>query len=449
MRRYAQTTQPDRARDAPQARFMPFAAGAVGIGLLLFAYYARTWRSFTGFTTAIDTCTEPFCDFVSFYYPMGEAIFRTGLPIRGFVYSPFIAILLAAFPPLGPTISLVLWGILQVLFVTFLLLLFRQLLPARLPVQLLFIALALSSFPLLHNLNWGQVGIITVVALLGMLVLYERGHRVAAAVLFAFAVSFKFYPLIFLALFIARRDTRFLLFAAAACGVFLFVIPGILLGVGDTLRFYGALFNAYRAFGWVVTNYNSQHFPHVALRLAMAMGHDAQTFLPLLSWIAYGVAAANIGLLFLVQRARLPFANLWSLQLLFLTIPFVLKTSWPVDLVFLSFAQAFLAWHLLEGHGAAQRSDIAEIHSDKGAWRKRTPPPRTVVALFLLLLSLFISNIVFFNLIDDRLKYGFCGFLFWADLLLLIASYVELLPPVLRWIRTPPTSATADNQVVM
>ena len=58
------------------------------------------------------------------------------------------------------------------------LLLFRRLVPAGLPIQLLFVALALSSFPLLHNLTWGQVGILTAVIILGMLVFLEHDQRI-------------------------------------------------------------------------------------------------------------------------------------------------------------------------------------------------------------------------------------------------------------------------------
>jgi hypothetical protein len=79
-----------------------------GTALILVVYHALTWRSFVN---SIDAFKELFCDFVIYYYPMGEAIFRTGLPIDGFLYSPFIAILLAIFPPLGLTASLVLWGV--------------------------------------------------------------------------------------------------------------------------------------------------------------------------------------------------------------------------------------------------------------------------------------------------------------------------------------------------
>lgn len=405
------------ARASFGLHIMPFAAGTFLITLLLFAYYISTWQSFANFRAAIDTCAQPFCDFAKFYYPMGEAVFHTKMPLNGFVYSPFIAVLMAVFPPFGFHMALALWGILLAISIIFYLLLFRWLVPAGLPIQLLFVGLALSSFPLLHALTWGQVSLFTTTAILGALFFYERGQRAAAAVLLAFGLGFKFFPIIFLVPFVFCRDIRFQLYMAAACAMFLFVIPSILLGVGDSLNFYRGLFDAYRNFDWVITNYNSQYFPHVFIRLAKALGMDASTHLPLLRWIAYGVAAINMGLVYLIQRAQLPHANLWSFHIIFLTIPFVLMTSWPVDLIYISFAQGLLAWRLLKERNSSART----------FWQN--------AVLMLLFASIFISNIFFFNLIADHIRYGYIGFIFWANLLLLVISYVELLPLALRKIR--------------
>jgi hypothetical protein len=138
-----------------------------------------------------------------------------------------------------------------------------------------------------------------------------------------------------------------------------------------------------------------------------------------------------MGLIVLVQRARLRHADLWSFQLVFLTIPFVLKTSWAHDFVFLSFTQALLAWQLLEGKKSAPGTLTAGQPPHASA-RVRA---RAAVTLLLLLPSIVLSNIVFFNLLGDFTRYGFYGFLFWANLLLLVAVYVQLLPPALRRVR--------------
>ncbi len=388
--------------------------------LLGLVYYLLTWR---GFKAIIGFCPHEFCDFIEYYYPMGEAVLRTGFPVEGFLYSPFMAILLAVFPPLGLSPSLVIWGILQAIFVILYLFLFRRLVPAKLPIQLLFVTLALFSYPIALNFLGGQVSVFMLVAILGMLVVKDRGHPAVVAGLLAFAVSFKFYPIIFLAPFVVGRDMRLLLYATAACVTFLLVIPGVFLGFSGTLGFYGALFDAFRDSGWVAANPHSNFLPHVVVRLADAMGYDAQNHRSLLYVIAYSIAASNMGLLFMVQRARLSHANLWSFQIVFLTIPFVFKTSWPHDLVFLSFTQALLAWRFLGDRNQAS------------SWWERITPTRMVMALCLLLPSIVFSNIVFFNLLGDFTGYGYYAFLFWANLLCLIAIYVEFLPLALRRFR--------------
>jgi hypothetical protein len=224
-----------------RSRFIWFALGSLGIALLVLAYLAYTWRTPSALQSAIDTCTQPFCDFTTFYYPMGKAVFGSGAPVEGFMYSPFIAVLLALFSTLATNAAIALWGLLQAGCVVLYLLLFRWLVPAGLRFQLLFVLLTLTSFPLWHNLSWGQVGVLTTVAVLGMLALLARGRRLSAAALLGFAASFKFFPLIFLAPFAFRRDFRFLLLAALACAAFFIVLPGVLLGPGDTLTFYRGL----------------------------------------------------------------------------------------------------------------------------------------------------------------------------------------------------------------
>ena len=405
-----------------------FVAGTTGIALLIFVYLAFTWRNFAGLTSAINAFTELFSDFVIYYYPMGEAIFQTEFPISGFLYSPFIALLLSIFPLLGYSVSLVLWGILQVLSIWIYLFLFRRLVPAGIKIQLLFVFLSLSSYPLLLNLLGGQVSVFMTLALLGLLAFNERSRSTAGAGMLAFAASFKFYPIVFLVPFAARRNVRFLLSATAACGVFLFVIPGILLGFGDTVRFYGGLLDSFRDSGWVNTNPHSQFFPHLILRLADAWGQGSQGIHWLLNGISIGVATVNIGLIFLIQRARLRYADLWSFQILFMTLPFILKTSWPHDFVFLSFTQALMLWRLLEEKKPTFRTDTAQ----KSLQTDSVPQKGKTVSLSLILPSIVISNIVFFNVFGDFASYGFFGFLFWANLLLLIATYIQFLPPALR-----------------
>ncbi len=440
------TTSVDRSKPSG-AGVLPFAAGAAAIATLLLCYYKLTWDNLTRFNLAIDVWADPFPDFTRYYYPMGEAIFRTGTPIEGFVYSPFVAILLAAFTPLGLSTATVVWVALQVLAIILYILLIRRLIPARLPLQLLFVALVLSSFPLLHNFKFGQVPVFMTVALLGMLICYERGWLAAAAVLFAFAVSFKWYPLIFLALFAARRDVRFLLRAAGAGVLLLIVVPVLFLGFEQTYRFYDALRLAYGGFDWVLSSYNSQYFPNVIVRLAWTLGgHPLSRIswvsLPQLAWlrvIAWAVVIANVVLVYRIQRIGIAHANLWSAVVLFLTVPFLLGTSWPVDLVPMSFAQAFVVWAILNREAAFGPAGFVSTRSS----------PLSIAQLaasgLMVLSSIVLSSIVLFNYIGDYTLYGTFGFVFWADVLLLLSTYLLLLPRILRRGLTPELEPTANE----
>ena len=416
------------------AGVLPFAAGASGIAVLLLCHYKLTWDNLTRFNLAIDVWADPFPGFTRYYYPMGEAVFRLGTPIDGFVYSPFVAILLAAFSPLGLSTATALWVGLQVLVIVLHLILIRRLVRARLPLQLFFVMLVLSSFPMLHNFKFGQVPLFMTVALLGMLIFYERGWLAGAAVLFAFAVSFKWYPLIFLLLFAARRDIRFLLRAAGAGALLLIVVPVVFLGFEQTYRFYDALRLAYGGFDWVLGSYNSQYFPNVIVRLAWTLeGHPLSRIswvpLPHLPWlraIAWAVTIANMVLVYRVQHVGIALANRWSAVVLFLTVPFVLGTSWPVDLVPMPFAQAFLVWAILNEKEAFPPGD------SESERRTRLPTVRLAVSGLLVLSSIVLSNIVLFNYIGNYTTYGTLGLVFWADVLLLLAAYVLLLPRVRR-----------------
>lgn len=393
----------------------------------LFLYYALTWPHFVA---TVGMCRQLFCDFVDYYFPMGESIFDTARPVTGFLYSPVIAIVLALFRPLELDAALVVWGILQALGVITCLLLFRRLVPAGVRVWLLFAVLQLSFFPLAFNFLTGQVSVFIMAATLGALLLYDRGHRIGAAILLAFAVSFKFYPLLFLAPAIARRDIRFVVWTVLACATFLFVVPALLLSADGAWGFYEALLHAFRDTDWVVASAHSHYAPHVVLRLAEVVGIDAHGHLAVMRWVALAVAAINMGLAYWIQRARLRLATVWSFQLVFLSIPFVLKSSWPHDFIFLPVAQGLLAWWLIDGDRVVLGTNTSSARHDGG----KSARARSIVRM-LLILSVAISNIVFFNLFGVFDGYSFCAFLFWSNLMLLLATYIVLFSPALRSIR--------------
>ena len=100
----------------------------------------------------------------------------------------------------------------------------------------------------------------------------------------------------------------------------------------------------------------------------------------------------------------MPHAELLSHLLTFLTLPFVLTTSWQDYLALLPFVQALLAWWTLRPRLAAAPGEVAGGEAAR-RFRKAT-------ALLLPGCSIVISNVLFFNLIDNRHHFGSAGFVF-------------------------------------
>jgi hypothetical protein len=190
----------------------------------------------------------------------------------------------------------------------------------------------------------------------------------------------------------------------------------------------------------VLSSYNSQYFPNVIVRLALTLGDPGLSripflqvyMLPFLRTIGWAVVIANMALVNRIQRIGIAHANLWSAVVLFLTVPFVLGTSWPVDLVSMPFAQAFLVWAIFSGDAAFLPRD-PEVEG----W-SRLAIVQLAASGLLVLSSIAVSNIVLFNYVGNYTTYGTFGLVFWADLLLLLAAYLLLLPRNLR--RNRPTT---------
>ncbi len=395
-----------------RSRVVRYYAGAIVIVALASTYYLLAWSSLVSLLTF---CAEVFCDFTNCFFPMGEVVFDAGQPVGCFIYSPFAALFFSAFTPLGLDNALVFWGVVQALSVALLLLSFRQLVPsASLPIQLLFVALAAASYPVWLNVKVGSVGVITTVALWGVLVSIERGHRVVAAVLLAFAASFKFYPLLFIVPIAVSSDRRWLSYSIAAGAAVLIFVPAMALGFDVTIQFYSGNFDAFRNSDWVRVNPHSQYLPNVLCRLTGLADAQTSAAVWLFTLISYSVAVANLGLIYLIQRARLPQASLWSFQIVFLTVPFVLKTSWETDFVFLPFTQALLLWRL-RTKGSTDSTD-------------QTAPNRRSTLMALIVISIVFSTIFFFHLLGTFVGYGSVALLFVANLLVLIVLYTELMP---------------------
>jgi hypothetical protein len=268
-------------------------------------------------------------------------------------------------------------------------------------LALLGVALTLSSFPLLHDLKFGQVSLLIVVFLCASATLYDRGKRREAAACLAFAAAFKAYPLFFLSYFVIKRDWRFIAEALGFLLAFLVVMPVLVLGSGETWAFYVDVARQLSArFGTGVSDVNSQSLASLGERLVLRpLGLESSVSRILFTMFRYALCAFL--LIGLYRFARRPgFSTRDAFLGLFLATPFFVATSWPHYFVYLPLAVVGTLGMLARVHLSKARCRLALACS--GA-----------AALF--------SNIVFFDCVGNRIFYAASGLLFFANLAALVA----------------------------
>ena len=378
----------------------------LGIILLILLYYYFQWRDINSFVQAVDHCDILFCDFKKVFYVMGKNILTKQVPVKGFYYSPFSAILFRTLGIQSKNTAVFIWGMIQVTGVILLFAVwFRSKQKANFSFKLFYLFLLLTSFPVLHNFNWGQVSIFITLAVFLTMEAYLSKRIFWAAFWLAFATSIKFYPIIFLLYFIFERDIKFLI-AFAVFGFLLGVaIPVAFIGVNSTVHFYITILQNSEARFMNVADrlevINSQYVTLVILRLTE--GITSGVWMRLVEIVGKLLLGLNILLTFLVVILAPAHRTRWGFLLLFVSIPFFVPSSWPHYFVYLPAFQAFTAYM---------------IKRDKGRYWKYA----------LLFISIFLSNVVLFNIIGNRHLYAGKGFLFWSNLLLIILAYVELIP---------------------
>ena len=393
----------------PRRPWWPALLLLAAVAAVAVAYYRAVWGDVPALVAALDHCKELYCDFTRQYYPTGRDVLTTGQPSNGYFYSSFFALLLAPFGQVEVGTAVVLWSLVQLLSIGLLLLpaidFYRES-PRAFALYVVLLALAM---PLLHNLKWGQVSTLVTGCAFAALFLYRRGHVAAAAVVLGLAVAVKYYVAVVAFVFLLRRDWRFLLILAAAVALFWLVLPTIVLGPEGNWQFYVTVRErvAHAMTTWLPEDINAQYLPSVVGRwLGTAAGRG------LWRWLGYGLFALNLLAVARLVIRRAPRAIEWAFALLFLGLPLAVETSWPHYFVYLPFAQTLVA---LE----------AGLFSGKVGAR----PPVVWLSAALLLASIILASMPFFQLVGRWQDYSQYGVLFVANACLLIAAHVLTLRP--------------------
>ena len=381
-----------------------FIAVSVSLVVAICAYYWYQWRTINNFVIAVDHGDVLFGDLTTFYYPMAQNILSAKLPVPGYYYSAFFALLISPLGNVSLSQAKWIWGIAQVIFAGSLAIISgTKLLELSRSNKIFFIFLFLTSFPFLHNFKWGQISALMTLCILATMWLYKNEYSILAGVLLAFAVSVKYYPIFFIVYPLLKKDYRFLIAFGLSALTFFAVIPSIVLGPLEWINFEKAvseLIIKARFAGDV----NSQYFGHVILRAFPIV--DApfrkKVFSIFLQGIGGLVLLANAGLIWKIEKEKVRDALIPSTGLLFLSIPFIIQTSWSHYFVYLPFCQM------------AALIEIVQLHKTGKNFK---------LALALTALSCMASSIFVFNLFPGWSEYNNMGMVFISNFFLLIAYH--------------------------
>ena len=370
-----------------------------GITAVVMVYYWRTWHSVGKFVDAMDYCETLSCDFVKSYYPTAKTIFTTSEPWINYIYASFFAVILHPLSLIPIEWAVGVWIVFQV---GLMILLFRitSTYIVNQTYRYLYFFMLMTSFPILHNFKWGQLSMLITVLVVGSFTLYEKNRKLASAILLSFTIALKVYSMMFLIIYVLKKDWK-TFWTCIACTIgFALAIPLLTMGYDPYWKFYDLskiqlIFARPR---WR-TSENSEYIANVLMRLFHVF------HVPKPNWIFFQIA----GYLFLtLQLMGLWWKNrkesisiIHMMCLLFLLGPFWIETSWPHYFVYLSFCQIVIL---------SQRNE------------KKEPLWITIG----ICLSMFISSIFCFNLFPSWVPYNGFGLLFFSNMVIIICFWIKI-----------------------
>ncbi len=187
---------------------------------------------------------------------------------------PIMALLLRPLADLNPLAGALLWFLLKVgMALLSLAFVFRLVEAGGAPFTpgAKAVATLLSLPPLIGDLQHGNVNILILFLVIAALFAWHRGYDIAAGLLLALAICCKVTPALFVPYFVWKRQWRLLAGVAAGLGLFLFEVPGAVLGRGENLALLQSWVNQmivpYLQHGIVTSEHPNQSLPGVVHRL--------------------------------------------------------------------------------------------------------------------------------------------------------------------------------------
>ncbi|MDD3001336.1 MAG: glycosyltransferase family 87 protein [Candidatus Riflebacteria bacterium] len=332
-------------------------------------------------------------DFIGYYYPASIGIFTDNPILEGFFYTPTCALLISCLTTSDIQESLQYWHAFQLL--TLFLLIF---VPAiylakktqKMSAYYLYIAMIMLSFPVYHNLNWGQISIFITFCAFYSVFLFEKKHEWLSALFLTVAILCKYYAAIVLIYYLAKKQYRYLTKVLVILIVLGLILPIYILGFDKTILIFKAVFDEISyASDWVTYSINSHYLPNTIIRLTGIEASGAAR--GILSILSLSICFAFFYKYF-KQKKDNDFCPVRAAAT-FLLIPLFFNTSWPHYFVYLPFLI------------------VATFFKTDSKIAKTT---LFIVAILQTPLIFAAKNYVF---------YGFYAFLLWANLLILLLHF--------------------------
>jgi len=379
---------------------------------VLLLYYALKWKTLQGFASAIDYSGIFFCDFEQHYLTTALALFRDGIPDNKYLYSCFFALVLSPLRFLSMENAFRVWGVFQIVGIFLLFWVPAGVLLRKSRFEYyLHLVLVACCIPLLHNLVWGQISVFVTLTAMGSAFLHQRKHPVWAGILLALGVSIKYYVAIYGIYFLLKKDWRAVIALACATMFFLILVPYGVLGAKRVQTFDQSVRqNLAHVRQGTAADPNSQYIANVFLRIVPHSLRRIDNWL-LLRCVGYLLLGLSILLSYALVRWKVEDESLWVFLVLFTSLPFVIETSWPHYFVYLPFAQVW-AWRGLRSFGI----------NASASWTRWS----------FLVPSMILSSSLFFILLNNRQFYSYYGFLFFANLLVVLSVYVQVVSILLQ-----------------
>jgi alpha-1,2-mannosyltransferase len=390
----------------------PLALGLLALALALtIVYYLCLWKDFGGFVSAFHPNNKTtFPDFEQYFYPTGKEVLTSGEPVKGFYYSAFGALLFVPLSRLPLDASLWCWGILQAVAAVWMCALSGAVASKNsLRTFALSALLCITSFALLNNFAWGQVSVLITLCILASLHAHQRGRPVSAGIWLGLGAAIKYYPAIFLVYFLLKRDFRAIVTCLITAFVLFVVVPVAFLGVHDWMQFNKLSYTSVTDANWINKNPGSQCFANVFARVTPKFyrsltPNDVALLARVGTIVGFLIALDNLGLIWALQKKVVRNKLALSAATLFLTLPFIVKTSWLHYFVFLPFCQI------------AVFAEIGPLFQNRKVW--------AIVAAALNAFSIALGSVFAFQLFASRHSYAEWGMLLYANIAVLLAVYV-------------------------